>query len=372
MNLPAALSIAKGAPTIAATATPGQFTATYQITVTNAGGVASAYTLNDTPGYPAGIVPSAWAVNSTTGTVNGALPATPTNGAANQISATSTPIGAVTTHTYTVAMAFMANPNVAALACTGSTGNGAFNTASLAGTSLESSNCGPLPGIPNLAIAEPASPWVYGRADAKYTLTVTNAGNASTSGTMTVVDTLPAGVTSKTGVYGNWSCTISGQTVTCTSSTALAALGSSSFDLPVTIANSTAPSITNQASVGGGGDIYNGGVPPAPGSCLAGDNHCGNATTSLSKKSDLTITKTASPSGTYIAGKRAELRDRRDQQRPKRCDRRCSGEHGAGYGDRVRLDLHRYRECGLRHHRGQHQPGATEHSGVGQGHRSRC
>ncbi|QNP49734.1 hypothetical protein [Diaphorobacter aerolatus] len=49
VNAPAAMMLAKSAPAIAAAGGLGQYTATYTITVTNNGGVAGAYTLEDTP-----------------------------------------------------------------------------------------------------------------------------------------------------------------------------------------------------------------------------------------------------------------------------------------------------------------------------------
>ncbi|MFN7220730.1 MAG: hypothetical protein ACK5UX_08840, partial [Burkholderiales bacterium] len=62
-------------------------------------------------------------------------------------------------------------------------------------------------------------------AVASFTLTPSNAGNLATSGTVTVVDTLPVGliyVAMGSGGTG-WTCAASGQTVTCTSSTAIGA-----------------------------------------------------------------------------------------------------------------------------------------------------
>ncbi|MGW7284009.1 hypothetical protein ACWGH4_00675 [Streptomyces sp. NPDC054847] len=88
-----------------------------------------------------------------------------------------------------------------------------------------------------------------------YTIAVSNAaGSGTTAGTVTVTDTLPAGVT-PTGASGTgWSCGISGQTVTCTRSDALAA-GASYPPIAVTIfVTASAPcSFTNTASVSGGG-----------------------------------------------------------------------------------------------------------------------
>ena len=110
-----------------------------------------------------------------------------------------------------------------------------------------------------------------GTGDA-YTITVTNSGSVATSGTVTLVDTLPAGLTSsatkpppgrptptprsigvKNATGTGWSCT----TLTCTRSDALAP-GASYPDITVTVdVSSSSPlSVTNTATVSGGGEIY--------------------------------------------------------------------------------------------------------------------
>jgi len=85
-----------------------------------------------------------------------------------------------------------------------------------------------------------------------YTLSVANSGNASTSGTVTVVDTLPSGFTA-TAISGTgWSCTLA--TLTCTNSTAVAA-GSAfnAITLTVSVSSTDAGVYTNSVSASGGG-----------------------------------------------------------------------------------------------------------------------
>src|SRR5207253_8656206 len=87
---------------------------------------------------------------------------------------------------------------------------------------------------------------------ATYMLTVTNAGGSATSGTVTVTDTLPAGLTA-TAIDGGatWTCTLA--TLTCTRNDALT--GGSSFPpitLTVNVAADAAAKVTNTASVSGG------------------------------------------------------------------------------------------------------------------------
>ncbi|MBL0125565.1 MAG: DUF11 domain-containing protein [Betaproteobacteria bacterium] len=107
-----------------------------------------------------------------------------------------------------------------------------------------------------------------------YTLTVSNSGNVATSGTITVVDVLPAGMTIAAGAVtlggaqaANWSCIAAGQNITCTSATAIAAAGNSIFSFTPGISAGTTGTLTNPAKVGGGGDPTN---PAAPTPATAG------------------------------------------------------------------------------------------------------
>ncbi len=108
---------------------------------------------------------------------------------------------------------------------------------------------------PDLTIAATHAPTTF-QADSGgvYTLTVTNNGTASTSGTVSVLDELPAGLTA-TGMSGpGWSCsTTTGQ---CTRTDSLPA---GRRYPPVQISVSVEPSapaqVTNIATVTGGGDL---------------------------------------------------------------------------------------------------------------------
>ena len=88
-----------------------------------------------------------------------------------------------------------------------------------------------------------------------YAITVTNSGSAPTSGTITVTDTLPPGLIIVAIITGsNWDCSHStGLVLTCTSSSALAAGAGTTITLNVQVA-SDAQSVTNTASVSGGGE----------------------------------------------------------------------------------------------------------------------
>lgn len=92
-----------------------------------------------------------------------------------------------------------------------------------------------------------------GQIGATFLLTVSNIGNAPSTGLVTVTDIVPAGMT-PTAIAGlGWSCDVS--TLTCTRSDALAA-GASYPDITVTVnvAANTPSTLTNTATSDGGGD----------------------------------------------------------------------------------------------------------------------
>jgi glucose/arabinose dehydrogenase len=96
--------------------------------------------------------------------------------------------------------------------------------------------------------------FIQGQLGASYTITVSNVGTAATNGsTVTVTDTLP-GALSATGLNGSgWSCTLG--TLTCTRSDVL--VGGSNYPtitLTVNVAGNAPSSVTNTATVSGGGD----------------------------------------------------------------------------------------------------------------------
>ncbi|HKO45459.1 MAG TPA: Calx-beta domain-containing protein, partial [Pyrinomonadaceae bacterium] len=91
-----------------------------------------------------------------------------------------------------------------------------------------------------------------------YTITVTNSGGTATSGTVTVADTLPTGLTptAPNGAHNGWTCSIVGQDLTCTRSDVLNPAASyPNITLTVDVANNAPLSVDNTATVSGGGDI---------------------------------------------------------------------------------------------------------------------
>ncbi len=86
-----------------------------------------------------------------------------------------------------------------------------------------------------------------------YTITVTNNG-APSAGTVTVVDTLPAGLTANSISGTGWTCTLA--TTSCQRSDSLATATSyPSITLVVNVAANAAATVINTATVSGGGDV---------------------------------------------------------------------------------------------------------------------
>lgn len=143
------------------------------------------------------------------------------------------------------------------------------------------------PAIQDLTIAKSHSGnFTQGQTGATYSITVTNSGSANTSGTVTVTDTLPAGLTATAIAGTGWTCVLG--TLTCTRGDALA--GGASYPvitLTVNVANNAPASVTNSVSVSGGGQTNTA-------------NDTANDPTTINQFADLTITK--SHSGNFSQG----------------------------------------------------------------------
>ena len=108
-------------------------------------------------------------------------------------------------------------------------------------------------GSPDLTIGKThTGKFIRGQIGAGYRISVSNLTGLPTSGMVTVTDTLPSGLTA-TAVSGvGWSCTLA--TLTCTRSDALGP-GASYPPISLTVNVATAAnSLTNTATVSGGGD----------------------------------------------------------------------------------------------------------------------
>ena len=91
-----------------------------------------------------------------------------------------------------------------------------------------------------------------------YSITATNSGTAPTTGTVTITDILPAGLTptaDNNGIINGWNVSTNGQTVTATRNDVLAA-GNNYPDLTLTVAvaDDAPANVVNTATVSGGGE----------------------------------------------------------------------------------------------------------------------
>ncbi len=137
-----------------------------------------------------------------------------------------------------------------------------------------------VPTSPDLSIAKTHTGTFVAGQNGAYTLTISNVGTASTTGTITVTDPLPVGLTFVTGTGAGWSCGAAGQNVTCTNAGPIAVGGSTAITLTVAVGAAAIPSVTNTASVS------------TPGDNNAANNTAADPTTVISIP-DLTLTKTA-------------------------------------------------------------------------------
>src|SRR3984893_13114343 len=131
-------------------------------------------------------------------------------------------------------------------------------------------------------------PFVRG-STGTYALTVSNVGGTASSGTTTVTDTLPAGLTPTAASGTGWSCAIVAQTVTCTSTAVVASNGSFPvISITVNVLQSAASSVTNTATVSGGGEVNTA-------------NDTATDLTNVVSRADIAVAKIAS-SGTVTVG----------------------------------------------------------------------
>lgn len=156
---------------------------------------------------------------------------------------------------------------------TGGTGSNPTATSSqIAGINLTGTNTisagnnfAEIPGAaPDVSVALTHNPsqFTENNTVGTFTATPSNVGSVDTSGPVTVMTTLPAGITPTGGSGTGWSCTVSGQVVTCTSNDVIPAGMSGN---PITIATATGSGIagsvltaTTQISGGGEPAIFNG------------------------------------------------------------------------------------------------------------------
>jgi len=256
----------------------------YTLTTSNAGTLATSGTITVTDNLPSGLTvaavpaPAGW--NCSTTVV----------GSSTMTCTSSTVIPAGANHpnpiTLTVVVAPAAFPSVTNAATISGGGEPAYNNGNNSASDPTIVN-----GIPDLTVAKShTGNFTQGQAGATYSITVTNSGTAATSGTVTLVDTLPSGLTA-TGMSGTgWTCGLG--TLTCTRNDALAPGASYAFITLTVDVSLTAPtSVTNTATVSGGGENN------------ASNNTANDPTTiDVAAAPSISLVKSVSPVGPQIPG----------------------------------------------------------------------
>ncbi len=126
---------------------------------------------------------------------------------------------------------------------TGASRSGAITIAGQTFTVNQSS------GGPDLALSKRHVGTFNAGESGSYVLTVDNVGSAAITGTITVTDNLPVGTSFVSATGAGWSCSASGQTVTCTNPGPLATGDSTSITLTVNVSDPAPPQIVNTATL---------------------------------------------------------------------------------------------------------------------------
>jgi uncharacterized repeat protein (TIGR01451 family) len=251
---------------------------TYTIVVSNAGPDASNGSIvTDT--VPASITGVTWTCGSATGGATcGAA-----SGSGNAINTTANlPAGSSVTYSVSGTLSVTATGTLSNTAIVITPASGVSDPTDLGRTGAgnnSATDTTTINPVPDLTITKSHSGnFTQGQVGATYTITATNSGLAATSGTVTVTDTLPAGLTATAIAGTGWTCVVG--TLTCTRSDALATGASYPvITLTVNVANNAAASVTNSANVSGGGQTNTA-------------NDTASNPTTINQLPDLTITKT--------------------------------------------------------------------------------
>jgi len=222
---------------------PGQAAATFTLTVRNDGQGQTTAPIGVDDELPGGLTPTAASGTNWSCTVNAQrVQCTTTNSL--QPSATASPI------TLTVNV----SPTATSTSNTVTVSGGGDDTPS---TFTDTVNIRGTP--PDLTITKTHAGNVIQGGSVAFQIAVSNVGTTPTNGAVTVIDTLPAGLTPTSATGTGWTCRIAGADVTCNRNDALA--GSGSAFPPIVLAanvSSTATSTENVATVSGGGDVSTG------------------------------------------------------------------------------------------------------------------
>ena len=258
---------ASGCPDLRVTKTAGTSlfvvgtAASYTLSVSNIGGLATDannYVISDT--LPAGLTLTT-AIGGAGWTIGAGWTCTVGAVGGNQVTCNSStsiaPGGVSSAIEFPVTVANNAAPSVANTASVTGGGEPAAFTGNNSTTLTTPVTAFDLTILKTKTVADN---FVLGVSTDTYTLTASNIGAVATTGTITVTDTLPAGLTLTTASGGtgwttgaNWTCSgaAGGNVVSCTRTVAIAALDSNVAVVifPVTVAAAAAPSVSNTAAI---------------------------------------------------------------------------------------------------------------------------
>ncbi|MDT5158914.1 MAG: large repetitive protein [Acidobacteriota bacterium] len=235
------------APDISVTKTDGVTntyqgaTATYTVTLKNNGAYTVSASLSDI--VPASLTGVAWTCAASAGSTCNAA-----SGSGNTISTGAT-LAASGTATYTVTGTVNVSSGTIANTASVSLDAAAWLVESNAANNSATDTDNVVPAA-DLSITKVAATAFAVDNTASYTLTVRNNGPQSASGTITVTDTLPAGLTSFTASGTGWTCANSSGTITCTMAGPLATgTNAPAITVTGTVGSAAAPNVSNTATV---------------------------------------------------------------------------------------------------------------------------
>jgi len=143
-------------------------------------------------------------------------------------------------------------------------------------------------GLADLRLTKAGPASLVPGATGTYTVSVANAGPSDSPGTVTVLDTLPTGLSAVSGGGNGWTCTLAGASASCALPSGLTAGSSSSFTIDVAVAPDVIDPVTNTATVLG------------PASDPVPADNTGSSTTPVAPASNLRVAKTGP--ATAVAG----------------------------------------------------------------------
>ena len=216
---------------------PGQVGAVYTVTASNIGPVATNGVVTVTDTLPTGLTATAIGGTGWTCTL-ASLSCTRSDVLA--------PAGIYPAITVTVNVA--ANPPSTLINTAVVGGGGETNTSNDTATDPTV-----IKAVPDMTITKSHTGTFTRSGTGTYTLTASNVGTVATTGAVSVVDTLPTGLTGTAMSGTGWTCTVA--MLTCTRSDVLAAGGSyPPITVTVSIASNAPSTLVNTAVVGGGGE----------------------------------------------------------------------------------------------------------------------